>query len=156
MLAERLERLPAFWIAFMLTLTECVGASIRALPVAMAGIGPLGAVIPIAVFGACERAHRRGVGPKRSRAPGAIRYGTAYFGRLVGEHFGRSGVALLNLAVFANAADADGRADRFGSVLYTLAAYSLDVGDPMFAVDRRFWAGSGSTGRLRRRSSSGR
>src|SRR5438105_2359224 len=46
--AERLERMPPFWIAFALTLTECVGAGILALPVAMAGIGPLGAVILIA------------------------------------------------------------------------------------------------------------
>src|SRR5262245_4558809 len=35
-LGERLEVMPPFWTAFALTLTECVGAGILAIPVAMA------------------------------------------------------------------------------------------------------------------------
>jgi len=39
-LANRLERMPPFWTAYSLTLTEIVGASILALPIALAGVGP--------------------------------------------------------------------------------------------------------------------
>lgn len=98
--AERLERMPPFWIAFALTLTECVGAGILALPVAMAGIGPLGAVIVIAVFGTVNVLTVAALAEAITRT-GAMRYGAAYFGRLVGEYFGRWGVALLSMAVFA-------------------------------------------------------
>ena len=98
--AEGLERMPPFWIAFALTLTECVGAGILAVPVAMAEIGPLGAVIVIAVFGAVNILTVAALAEAITRT-GAMRYGTAYFGRLVGEYFGRGGVVLLSMAVFA-------------------------------------------------------
>ena len=39
--AGRLERLSPFWTAYSLTLTETVGATILALPIALASIGPL-------------------------------------------------------------------------------------------------------------------
>jgi amino acid permease len=99
-LAERLERLPPFWVAFAITLTECVGAGILALPVAMGGIGPLGAVILIAVFGAINVMTVAALSEAIART-GSMHYGTSYFGRLVGEHFSRGGVALLSAAVFA-------------------------------------------------------
>lgn len=124
-LAERLERMPPFWIAFSLTLTECVGAGILALPVAMAGIGPLGAVILIAVFGAVNVLTVAALAEAITRT-GAMRYGSAYFGRLVGEHFGRSGVVLLSVAVFAlNAAMLMVALIGFGSVLASLIGLPL-------------------------------
>lgn len=124
-LAERLERMPPFWIAFTLTLTECVGAGILALPVAMAGIGPLGAVILIALFGAVNVLTVAALAEAITRT-GAMRYGSAYFGRLVGEHFGRSGVALLSVAVFAlNAAMLMVALIGFGSVLASLVGLPL-------------------------------
>ena len=124
-LAERLERLPPFWIAFVLTLTECVGAGILALPVAMAGIGPLGAAILIAVFGAVNVLTVAALVESITRT-GAMRYGSAYFGRLVGEHFGPSGVVLLGVAVFAlNAAMLMVALIGFGAVLSSLIGLPL-------------------------------
>jgi amino acid permease len=98
--AERLERLPPFWTAFALTLTECVGAGILALPVAMAGIGPLGAVIVLVVFGLVNVVTVAALVEAITRT-GAMRYGTAYFGRLVGNYLGAVGSATIAAAVFA-------------------------------------------------------
>jgi amino acid permease len=124
-IAERLERIPPFWIAFALTLTECVGAGILALPVAMAGIGPLGAVILIAVFGAINVLTVSALAESITRT-GAMRYGTAYFGRLVGEYFGQSGVVLLSLSVFVlNAAMLIVALIGFGAVLGSLIGLPL-------------------------------
>jgi transmembrane amino acid transporter len=123
--AERLERIPPFWIAFALTLTECVGAGILALPVAMAGIGPLGAVILIAVFGAVNVLTVSALAESITRT-GAMRYGTAYFGRLVGEYFGQWGVLLLSLSVFVlNAAMLIVALIGFGAVLGSLVGLPL-------------------------------
>jgi amino acid permease len=134
--AERVERIPPFWIAFTLTLTECVGAGILALPVAMAGIGPLGAVILIAVFGAVNALTVAALAEAITRT-GAMRYGTAYFGRLVGEYFGRSGIALLGLAVFVlNAAVLVVSLIGFGSVLASVLGLPLWLwATLLFAVD---------------------
>ena len=98
--AERLERMPPFWTAFALTLTECVGAGILALPVAMAGIGPLGAVVVLVVFGLVNVVTVAALVEAITRT-GAMRYGTAYFGRLVGDYLGAVGSATIAAAVFA-------------------------------------------------------
>ncbi len=99
-LGERLERLPPFWTAFALTLTECVGAGILALPVAMAGIGPLGAVIVLGVFGAVNIVTVAALVEAITRT-GSMRYGTAYFDRLVSDHLGRLGSGMMGVALFA-------------------------------------------------------
>lgn len=97
-LSDRLERMPPFWIAFALTLTETVGGGILALPIALAGFGPIGALALLIVFGLvniltvaalCEAITRNG----------HMRYGTAYFGRLVSDFLGRPGLIALSLAL---------------------------------------------------------
>jgi hypothetical protein len=91
----------------------------------MAGIGPLGAVILIAVFGAVNVLTVAALAEAITRT-GTMRYGSAYFGRLVGEHFGRSGVALLSIAVFVlNAAMLMVALIGFGSVLASLIGLPL-------------------------------
>lgn len=97
---ERLERMPPFWIAFALTLTECVGAGILALPVAMAGIGPLGAVIVLVAFGAVNIVTVAALVEAITRT-GSMRYGTAYFDRLVKDHLGLLGAGMMGVALFA-------------------------------------------------------
>ena len=99
-LGERLELLPPFWTAFALTLTECVGAGILAIPVAMAGIGPLGAVIVLAVFGVVNILTVAAFVEAITRT-GSMRYGTAYFDRLVSDHLGRLGAGMMGVALFA-------------------------------------------------------
>ena len=97
---ERLERMPPFWTAFSLTLTECVGAGILAIPVAMAGIGPLGAVIVLAVFGAVNMITIAALVEAITRT-GSMRYGSAYLDRLVSDHLGRLGAGMMGVSVFA-------------------------------------------------------
>src|SRR5260221_13281440 len=46
-----LEHLPPFWTAYALTFTEIVGASILALPIALAGVGPLAGGVFLFVIG---------------------------------------------------------------------------------------------------------
>ncbi len=99
-LAERLERMPPFWTAFAMTLTECVGAGVLALPVAMAGIGPLGAVVLLAVFGAINIVTIAALVETITRT-GSMRYGTAYLDRLVSDHLGRFGAGMMGVSVFA-------------------------------------------------------
>jgi amino acid transporter len=66
-----------------------------------------------------------------------MRYGTAYFGRLVGEYFGRSGVALLGVAVLAlNAAMLIVALIGFGSVLSSVLGLPLWLwATALFAVN---------------------
>ena len=50
-LARRFDLLPPFWTSFALTLTETVGGGILALPIALAGIGPLPGILLVIVMG---------------------------------------------------------------------------------------------------------
>src|SRR5215210_1380917 len=50
-LAGWLESLPPFWTAYALTLTETVGVTILALPIAVAGLGSLAGVAVLVVLG---------------------------------------------------------------------------------------------------------
>ena len=49
-LTKRLEHLPPFWMGYALTITETVGASALALPIAFAGLGPLAGVVILVVL----------------------------------------------------------------------------------------------------------
>lgn len=93
-LAHRLESLPPFWTAFALTLTETVGAGVLALPIAMAGIGPLGGVAVILVLGLVNVLTIAAVAEAVARN-GNMRYGHAFFGRLVRDYLGRPGLWIL-------------------------------------------------------------
>jgi amino acid permease len=89
--ALRLETLPPFWTAFALTLTETVGAGILALPIAMANIGPIGGLAVIIVLGLVNMLTIAAMAEAVARN-GNVRYGRAYFGRLVYVYGGRRGV----------------------------------------------------------------
>lgn len=93
-LANRFERMPPFWTAFSLTLTETVGASILALPIALAGVGPIPGVILVIVLGLVNILTVMGLVEAITRN-GNMRYGTAYFGRLVDDYLGRPGSIIL-------------------------------------------------------------
>ena len=93
-LANSLERMPPFWTAFSLTLTETVGGSILALPIALAGVGPLPGVILLVLLGLVNILTIMGIVEAITRN-GNMRYGTAYFGRLVDDYLGKPGSILL-------------------------------------------------------------
>src|SRR5262249_20323540 len=93
-LANRLETLPPFWTAFALTLTETVGASILALPIALAGVGPLAGVLLLFILGLVNLLTIASVSEVMVRN-GNVRYGYAFLGRIVSDYLGRVGSVVL-------------------------------------------------------------
>jgi amino acid permease len=98
--AERMETLPPFWTAFGLTFTEMVGTGLLAVPIALAGVGAGPAIVLLVVFGVLNVVTLAAVVETITR-DGNMRYGTAYFGRLVGDFLGRPGMALLSVTLLA-------------------------------------------------------
>ena len=98
-LAARLENLPPFWTAYALTLTETVGATILALPIALAEIGPLGGVVVLVVLGLVNVLTVSFLAEAVARS-GTMRYGGAFFGRLVADFLGRGGSFVLSVSLF--------------------------------------------------------
>jgi amino acid permease len=98
-LADRLERLSPFWTAYSLTLTETVGATILALPIALAAIGPLPGVAILVVFGLVNVLTVAFLAEAISRS-GSIRYGSAFFGRVVADYLGGGGSLVLTSSLF--------------------------------------------------------
>jgi amino acid permease len=97
-IASRLESLPPFWTAFSLTLTQTVGVGILALPIAVAGIGPLPAIGLILLIGLLNLVTVACMAEAVARS-GEIRYGNAYFGRLVTDLLGKDGSLVLRLSL---------------------------------------------------------
>jgi amino acid permease len=95
----RLERLSPFWTAYSLTLTETVGATILALPIALATIGPLPGVAMLVVLGLVNIVTIACMSEAVTRS-GAIRYGSSYLGRLVGDYLGATGSLILSVSFF--------------------------------------------------------
>jgi amino acid permease len=95
----RLERLSPFWTAYSLTLTETVGATILALPIALASIGPLAGVAVLVVLGLVNIVTIACMAEAVTRS-GAIRHEGAYLGRLVGDYLGAAGSLVLSVSFF--------------------------------------------------------
>jgi amino acid permease/predicted transcriptional regulator len=95
----RLERLSPFWTAYSLTLTETVSATILALPIALASIGPLGGVAVLVALGLVNIVTIGCMAEAVTRS-GAIRHGGAYLGRLVGDYLGATGSLVLSVSFF--------------------------------------------------------
>jgi amino acid permease/predicted transcriptional regulator len=95
----RLERLSPFWTAYSLTLTETVGATILALPIALATIGPLPGVALLVVLGLVNIVTIACMAEAVTRS-GATRYASAYLGRLVGDYLGPTGALILSVSFF--------------------------------------------------------
>jgi amino acid permease len=98
--SRRLEGLPPFWLAYALTLTETVGGGVLALPIAFARFGAIGAMITLAFFGIVNALTVAALVESITRN-GNMRYGVAYFGRLIGDYLGRSGNLVAMPALFA-------------------------------------------------------
>jgi amino acid permease len=100
-LDRRLESLSPFWTAFSLTLTETAGAGILALPIALAGVGPLPGLFILLILGGINVLTIAGMAEAVVRN-GSIRNGSAFMGRLVSDYLGRSGSLILSLGLAAN------------------------------------------------------
>lgn len=99
-LARRLEHLPPFWTAYALTLTETVGASILALPIALAALGPLPGLAILVVLGLVNVLTVSLMAGAVVRS-GAMRYNNAFLGRLVDGYLGSAGGLGLSLLLAA-------------------------------------------------------
>src|SRR5918993_3628162 len=97
-LSGRLERLPPFWTAYSLTLTETVGATILALPIALAAVGPLPGVAVLVALGLVNVLTVIFMAEAISRS-GTIRYGSTFFGRVVADYLGRGGSLVLTATI---------------------------------------------------------
>jgi amino acid permease len=87
--ARSLEELPPFWSAFALTLTETIGAGILALPIAVAGIGPLAGVAILVALGLVNMLTIACIAEATAR-DGSARFGATFAGRIVGGYLGGS------------------------------------------------------------------
>ena len=94
-----LENLPPFWTVFAMTLTETLGMTILALPIALAGIGPLAGVVLLAVLGLVNVLTIAFVSEAVARS-GSIRYGSGFIGRVVEDYLGRAGSIVLSIGIF--------------------------------------------------------
>ena len=105
-IAYRIDHLPPFWSVFALTLTEAVGACILALPIALAGMGVLPGILLVIVMGLVNVLTIAALSESVVRS-GNLRYGSAYFGRLISDFLGGAGYfvlivtfLILNVTVF--------------------------------------------------------
>ncbi|MCJ7711847.1 MAG: hypothetical protein MUQ32_13575, partial [Chloroflexi bacterium] len=109
--SERLEALPPFWIAFAVTLTETIAEGILAVPIAVAGMGPIAGIALLIGLGLVNVITIAAIVEAITRT-GRMRYGETYLGSLVTEHIGQSGALLFGVVLFVGG-------------LVTLLAYSL-------------------------------
>ena len=96
--ARRLESLPPFWTSFALTLTETVGAGILALPIALAGIGPLPGIVLMIALGLVNVVTIIAAAEAAARS-GTVRYGSGFMGRMVRDYLGNGASLVLIVAV---------------------------------------------------------
>ena len=84
-LSGRLDALPAFWLAFVVTLI--IGAVNLALPIAVAGVGALPGIALIVVLGLINLVTVVAMVEVVTRS-GSIRYGNAFIGTVVADYLG--------------------------------------------------------------------
>lgn len=89
-----IESLPPFWSAYSLTLTETVGASVLALPIAFAGVGPLAGIVLLLVLGLVNILTLAGFAEAITRS-GDMRFGTTFLAGMVKSYLGPLGASLL-------------------------------------------------------------
>jgi amino acid permease len=83
---------------YALTFTEIVGASILALPIALAGVGPLARVVVLVVMGVINVLTIAAMAEAVTHS-GSIRYQGSYLGRLIQDYLGRAGSLILTTMV---------------------------------------------------------
>jgi amino acid permease len=98
-LADWLEALPPFWIAFALTLP--VGPGLLALPIALADVGALAGILLLIIFGLLNALTAAALAEAVARS-GTTRFGLGYLGQLVSEYLGDAGSVLLTSVLAVN------------------------------------------------------
>jgi len=96
---RRLENLPPFWIAFVLTMPGAPG--LLALPIALARIGPAAGIVVVILFGLINMLTVAALAETVARS-GTTRFGLGFLGQLVQEYLGRAGSLLLTAVLAIN------------------------------------------------------
>jgi amino acid permease len=97
-LAGRLDALPAFWLAFVVTLV--IGAVNLALPIAVAGVGAIPGIVLIVVLGLINLVTITAMVEVVARS-GRMRFGDAFIGTVVGDYLGPAASAVLSAVLIA-------------------------------------------------------
>lgn len=97
--AARLENMPPFWLAFLLTLPGAAG--LLAMPVALAGLGLGGGLTLLLTFGLINLLTVVALAEATARS-GVTRFGLGWLGQLVEEYLGRAGSVFLTIILALN------------------------------------------------------
>ncbi|HWQ13596.1 MAG TPA: hypothetical protein VNL77_12385 [Roseiflexaceae bacterium] len=92
------ERLPAFWLAFVVTLI--IGAVNLALPIAVAGVGALPGIALIIALGLVNMVTVAAMVEVVMRS-GSLRYGTAFIGTAAADYLGQATSVILSTVLTA-------------------------------------------------------
>lgn len=94
-----IENLPPFWAVYSLVFAEMAGATMLALPIALAGVGPLAGVVVLVVMGVFNILTIAAMAEAVTRN-GSMRYQGSYLGRLAQDYLGQPGSMLLTAILF--------------------------------------------------------
>ena len=97
-LAKKLDALPPAWMAFMFTLI--IGGVTLAVPIAAASIGAIPSILLIIFFCVVSMVTIAAMAESVTRS-GAIRYGNAFIGRVVGDYLGQASSVLITVVLTA-------------------------------------------------------
>jgi hypothetical protein len=100
---RRFELLPPFWITFTFMLGASFAQSVLALPIAMAGVGPLAGVVLLVLIGSSNALTTACLAEAAARSSD-VRYGGAFIGRLTAAYLGSIGALLFTAAITARSA----------------------------------------------------
>lgn len=95
-LSTRLENLPPFWVALVLTIP--IGSGLLALPIAIADVGPLAGILLLLFFGLINALTAAALAESVVRS-GTTRFGLGYLGQLVAEYLGNAGSRVLSIVM---------------------------------------------------------
>ncbi len=95
---ERLESLPPFWLASLVTVALGLPQAFLALPIAVADIGPLATIAFVIVIGIVNILTMACMAEAVGRS-GDFRYGNAFIKQLVSNYLGNIGAFILSIAV---------------------------------------------------------
>ena len=97
-IAQRLESLPPFWLASLVTVALGLPQAFLALPIAVADVGPLATVAFVVIIGIINVLTMACMAEAVGRS-GDFRYGNAFIKQLVSNYLGNTGSFILSLAV---------------------------------------------------------
>lgn len=97
-IAQRLESLPPFWTASLVTVALGLPQAFLALPIAVADIGPLPTLVFVVMIGAINILTMACMAEAIGRS-GDFRYGNAFIKQLAANYLGNAGSFILSLAV---------------------------------------------------------